>query len=131
VTRQLSTAEFQHSDVVKSLLKVECYHSHYREGIYRFPTFWTDEVKVDSKITFAQGRFSDLVIRLTYPGDDSRKVRNYLYKNQQIRIDQQDDWLHKHAGVASGEYDWGLVWNRYNIHADYFDITVMYNRSTQ
>lgn len=127
VTPHTRLSEFQNSSLAGASRR-NGYRPQYMEATYHLPEYFEDPIKVQCAIEFAQNIHSSTVFWLTWPDDGTAKMRAYLYQNQQKRIDQQEKWLRDHVGAPSGEYSWGLIWNRYNIHADYFDIMVMFRR---
>lgn len=127
INPDLTLTRFLDSPLAKAS-KIKNHRPKYGEVIGFLPAYHCGEIEVLCKLQFQQNRFSDAVIFLTYPGDDADAIRDMLFQDeeQQKRLAEQEAWLRDHAGAPSGEYDWGLIWNRYNINAEYFDIAVFY-----
>lgn len=115
----------RHSDFAASALASTCRlvdqrGSHSR---YTLPKMTIADAELLAEAEFNHWKLRGLWLRPTFADDAGARGRS---RSEADGVARQEAWLRRHIGISSGEYPWGRVWNRLNINADWFDISITY-----
>ena len=113
-------SEFEYSELARASRLVD---ERGGSSVYALPEMRAGNASVRATIEFNRRVLIGVHLMPSFDGDDEDSARS---RSEVEGVALQEAWLREHVGLPSGEHPWGEVWNRLNINASWFDISITY-----
>jgi len=95
------------------------------EARFELPPSEAGDAWIWTQLWFNHWRLESVWLRPAPPGTEP-EAPSLGEGHEPDRLKWQAEVLARHVGCPDGTYPWGTVWNRYNIHTQFFDVSIVY-----